>query len=121
MVQQLNVRTGNGTKQVKTPWVSIILSIVFVCLPPIAIWAMGRDATNNGHPRSVAEYLVAGIIFTGAFLFPILSFGALVLAFANGLKRTVTSRAKVTLWALFVVSVLNCGVVISFFSEHINK
>jgi hypothetical protein len=127
MVQQPYVRMENNTKQLKTPWISLVLSLVFVSLPPLAVWAMGRhEFDTRGHPIPLPDPLLAfleksGAVFAGLFLFPFLSFGALVLAFISGLRGTVTKPAKITLWMLFTLSVLNCGLVISFFSTHINK
>jgi hypothetical protein len=121
MAQQLYVQTVNDKENRRMPWVSIVVATAFVCMPPIAIWAMGRDQANHARPDAIYDVLWnSGIVFTGAFLFPLLTFGVLILAL-RGLRRSVTKSGKVVLWILFGFSLLNWGLVISFFSGHINK
>lgn len=124
-VQQRNKSTG--VTKGKTPWVSIIVSLVGVSLPPLAIRAMLRhDFDTRGCSIPLTDPFVdflerSGIGFAGLILFPVLSFVALSLAFINTFRRTVAKSGKIGLWVLFVFSVLNCALVIAYFSEHINK
>ena len=121
MVQQLYAQTAKETKRLKTPWIALVLSSLFVSLPPMALWVSERDLTNNGCPHSIVEYLMAGIIVAGAFLFPLLTLGSLLLALTYGLRRAVPKLAKMTLWILFALSILNWGLIMGFISLRINK